>query len=258
MIGTDSVVDAPAEQPANVERNWLLTALTRDEYEELLSYLETVTLQRDQRLGPPHEPIPYVYFPQSGVVSIIKRMRDGAEVEVGTVGAEGMTGLAVALGGEEMPTECVVQIAGTAKRIKAPDLQALLRDQQAPVRQILFCYAQYLFDQVAQSVACDRLHSLEQRCARWLLMTHDRVGASQFELTHEHLASLLGVRRAGVTEVARVLQQAGAVEYRRGRMHILDRAPLEAMACECYQTMSADFDRLLGRAGRTRSGLSGG
>jgi CRP-like cAMP-binding protein len=256
MVDTGSISPAQAGQPRSVERNWLLSALTPDECAGLLPYLEAVTLSRDQRLGPPHESIPYVYFPESGVVSIIKRMRDGGEVEVATVGSEGMTALAVFLGGDEMPTECVVQIAGTAWRIKAPDLQALSRDEDAPVRQILLCYTQYLFDQMAQSVACDRLHSLEQRCARWLLMTHDRVGSSEFVLTHEQLAGLLGVRRAGVTEVASALQRAGAVEYARGKMHILDRAPLEARACECYHAMSADFDRLLGRAGRKRSIVS--
>jgi len=244
---------AYAGQPPNAERNWLLAALTPDEYTAILPYFESVMLSPDQRLGPPHEPIPYVYFPQSGVVSIIKRMRDGAEVEVGTVGFEGMTALAIFLGGDEMPTECVVQIAGTAKRITSRDLQAASRSPGGPLREILQCYAQYLFDQMAQSVACDRLHSLEQRCARWLLTTYDRVGSDRFALTHAHLAALLGVRRAGVTEAAGALQRAGAVEYSRGTMRIVDRARLELAACECYKTMRADFDRLLGRAGRGRS-----
>ena len=231
------------------ERNWLLGALNLEEHAALRPYLETVALAPGQRLGPPHEPIPYVYFPQSGVVSILKRMADGTQVEVGTVGAEGMSALAVFLGGDEMPTECVVQIGGLAKRIVAGDLQTLSQ-VGAPLHDILLCYTQYLFGQVAQSVACDRRHTLEQRCARWLLMTYDRVGAEAFTLTHEQLAGLLGVRRAGVSVTAEALRVAGAITYSRGTVRIVDRARLEATACECYRVVREDFDRLLGSAGR--------
>jgi CRP-like cAMP-binding protein len=239
--------DVPHEQ----ERNWLLSALTPGEYESLASCFETVTLSVGQRLGARLEPIPFVYFPQSGVVSILKRMADGTEVEVGTVGAEGMSALAVFLGGDEMPTECVVQVAGSASRISAADLQAA-SGQGAPLHEVLRCYTQYLFDQVLQSVACDRLHSVEQRCARWLLTTYDRVGASEFALTQEHLAALLGVRRAGISVAAEALRRDGAITYSRGKIRIIGPARLEAAACECYRVTHEDFDRLLGRAGRQR------
>jgi CRP-like cAMP-binding protein len=237
--------------PLETERNWLLAALTPEEHAAVAPRFETVRLEPGQRLGPSHEPIPYVYFPQSGVVSMLKRMADGTEVEIGTVGAEGMSALAVFLGGDEMPTECVVQIGGLAKRIAAADLQAVSREG-APLHDVLRCYAQYLFDQVAQSVACDRLHTVERRCARWLLMTYDRVGSGEFALTHEHLAGLLGVRRAGVSVAAEALRQSGAITYSRGRVRILDRERLEAAACECYRVTRDDFDRLLGRMGRQR------
>jgi len=239
------------QAPHGAERNWLLAALSPEEYLPLASCFETVTLAAGQRLGASHEPIPYVYFPQSGVVSILKHMADGTETEVGTVGAEGMSALAVFLGGDEMPTECVVQIAGAARRITATDLQAA-SVQGAPLHEVLRCYTQYLFDQVAQSVACNRLHSVEQRCARWLLMTYDRVGTDAFALTHEHLAALLGVRRAGISVAAEALRKAGAVAYSRGTVRILDPARLESAACECYRATREDFDRLLGRAGRRR------
>jgi CRP-like cAMP-binding protein len=235
----------------NHPENRLLAALSPEEAAALGPYLETALLAPDQRLGSPHEPIAYVYFPRSGVVSIVKRMADGTEVEVGTVGSEGMTGLAVFLGGTEMPTECVVQIGGLAARIAAGDLQALSREG-GPLREVLLCYTQYLFDQVAQSVACDRLHSLEQRCARWLLMTYDRVGAGEFALTQGQLARLLGVRRASVSVAAEALQRAGAIAYSRGKVRVLDRDRLEGAACECYRAVREDFDRLLGRAGRPR------
>lgn len=231
--------------------NHLLAALTPEEYAALAPYLDAVALTPGQRLGPPHESIPYVYFPLSGVVSILRRMTDGTEVEVGTVGREGMSALAVFLGGTEMPTECVVQLGGIAQRIRAGDLRALSREG-GPLRDVLLCYTQYLFDQMAQAVACDRLHSLEQRAARWLLMAHHRVGAGAFALTHEHLARLLGVRRAGVSGAAEALRAVGAIAYRRGTVRILDAARLEAAACECYRVGRDDFDRLLGRAGRQR------
>jgi len=231
------------------ERNWLLGALTPEEYAAVLPRFETVELAAGQRLGGPDEPIPYVYFPQYGAVSMIKRMRDGSEVEVGTIGYEGMTGLAVFLGGDEMPTACVVQIGGSARRIAARALQEISGDG-APLRPILLCYTQYMFDQVAQTVACDRLHSLERRCARWFLTTYDRLDSDEFLLTHDQLAALLGVRRAGVSVAAEALRQAGAITYMRGKVRIVDRERLLAAACECYHTVREDFTRLLGRAGR--------
>ena len=249
--GTTIVADTPTlSSPAYAsERNWLLAALSEIEYDELAPSIETVTLAAGQRLGPIHEEIPFVYFPQSGVVSMLKTMRDGTKVEVGTVGTEGMTGLAVFLGGDRMPTECVVQIAGTARRIHADALQEMSAEG-TPLRTILLCYTQYLFDQVGQSVACSTLHSLEQRFARWMLMTRDRVGTDAFLMTHEHLATLLGVRRAGVSEAAESLRQDGGIAYSRGRIRIADVPQVEAMACECYRATRDDFNRLLGGVGR--------
>ena len=243
----------PLNSPARpaAERNWLLGALTPEEYETVRPYLECVTLTPEQRLGPAHEAIPFVYFPQSGVVSLIRRMHDGTEIEVGTVGAEGMSGLGVYLGGDEMPTSCVVQIAGSAQRVSAANLQKLAR-AGGPLREVLACYAQYMFGQAGLAVACARLHSLDQRCARWLLTTHDRVGAGRFALTQEHLAALLGVRRAGISAAQQSLERLGAIKYARGKIEVLDRVALEGEACECYRADIADFDRHLGSAGRRR------
>ncbi len=254
-IRTANSADAVSARPTPssptyaTERNWLLGALSESEYADLAPHLQTVNLVAEQRLGPLHEDIPYVYFPQSGVVSILKRMSDGTQVEVGAIGSEGMTGLAVFLGGEQMPTECVVQIAGTANRIRPDALKEMSADG-TPIRSVLLCYTQYLFDQVGQSVACSTLHSLEQRFARWMLMTRDRGGTDSFLMTHEHLATLLGVRRAGVSEAAEILKQEGGIEYSRGRVRIIDVERVEAMACECYQATRDDFDRLLGKEGR--------
>ena len=155
-----------------------------------------------------------------------------------------------------MPTESVVQIAGTAKRIHAHQLREASR-AGGPLRDVLLCYTQYLISQMGQSVACSTLHSLEQRCARWLLMTRDRVGTDTFVMTHDHLANLLGVRRAGVSEVAEELRRAGGIEYTRGSIRIIDPAVIEAIACECYRATSEDFARLLGKAGRRVDAIPG-
>lgn len=253
--GLEDASAAGAAASAPSERNWLLGALTAEEYAIVLPHFETVELTAGQRLGPAHEAIPYVYFPQYGVVSMVKRMRDGSEVEVGTIGYEGMTAVAVFLGGDVMPTSCVVQVGGAARRITARALQDV-SGEGAPMRPILLCYTQYLFDQVAQSVACDRLHSLEQRCARWFLTTHDRLASDEFALTHEQLATLLGVRRAGVSVAAETLRKAGAITYMRGKVRVVDRERLLASACECYHTVREDFMRLLGRAGRVVPALA--
>ena len=240
----------PPQRRVELQRNWLLGSLSDNEYGLVAPHLETVNLKAGQRLGPLHEDIPLVYFPESGSVSMLKTMRDGTKVEVGTMGNEGMTGLAVFLGGDRMPTDCVVQIAGIAKRIHASKLQELSRDA-GPFRDVLLCYTQYLFDQVGQSVACNMLHSLEQRVARFILTTRDRVAENTFDMTHEVLASLLGVRRAGVTEAADSLRRAGGIEYSRGRVRILDAAAVEGTACECYRATREDFERLLGHMGRS-------
>jgi CRP-like cAMP-binding protein len=245
----DVKVDAVRADPS-AERNWLLAALSQREYHELSPHLSAVSLTAGQRLGPLHEGIPLVYFPQSGVVSILKTMRDGSKVEVGTIGNEGMSGLAIFLGGAQMPTECVVQIAGAAKRIHSERLQEL-SGAQGPLRDVLLCYTQYLIGQMGQSVACSTLHSLQQRFARWMLMTRDRVGDNVFAMTHDHLATLLGVRRAGISEVAEEVRRAGGIEYSRGRVRVTNPKAVEEMACECYWTTRQDFERLLGAFGRT-------
>jgi CRP-like cAMP-binding protein len=237
------------DRASQAERNWLLAALSEGEYVEVATHLATVTLAAGQQLGPAHEEVPLVYFPQSGVVSILKTMEDGTTVEVGTVGSEGMTALAVFLGGDEMSTECRVQIAGTARRIHAARLQEMSR-VGGPLHEVLQCYTQYLISQMGQSIACTSLHSIYQRFARWMLTTRDRVGSDSFVMTHDHLAQLLGVRRATVSEAAEALRRAGGIEYRRGRIRILDARALEAMACECHRTTRGDFERLLGKAGR--------
>ena len=233
---------------APAERNHLLRLLAAESpeaYAALVGAAERVPLALGTVLHAPQAPILYAVFPQSAVCSILMPMADGHEVEVGTVGHEGMVGLALFLAGTTSPTLCVAQIPGEALRVPGDAFRAAAAPG-TPLHRVMQHFAHYLFDQAAQTAACNRLHALEQRCARWLCMTHDRVGDSRFPLTQEFLARMLGVRRAGVTVVAGRLQDAGFIRYRRGGVRVLDRAGLEALACECYRADRADYARLLG------------
>jgi CRP-like cAMP-binding protein len=205
---------------------------------------EQVELEIGQVIAGAGEPFRHVYFPETAVFSIISRMADGA-VEVGTVGNEGMAGVAVFLDTEACVNETVAQIPGTAGRIESARFVdgAATRPE---LRRLLHRYTEAYLTQVAQTAACNRLHGIEARCARWLLMTHDRVGeAERFPLTQEYLAIMLGVRRAGVSLAAAALRDAGLIRYSRGAIRVVDRAGLEKAACECYGIVRRHFDRLL-------------
>ena len=227
------------------EPNGLLRALPLEEYERLLLQLTPVRLRLKQMLVEPDVPITDVYFVREGVCSMIATEQEGGDIEVGTIGPDGFIGLPVLHGADRMPYRIIVQIEGDAWRLSA-DVFTRVVDERPAVRKLLLRFAQYFADQTAQSVACNRLHTLEERCARWLLMTHDRVHGSAFELTHDFLSMMLGVRRAGVTVAMGALQSAGIVRYTRGRVQVLDRPRLEEASCGCYHITRTAFDRLLG------------
>jgi CRP-like cAMP-binding protein len=190
----------------------------------------------------------YVYFPRTVVFSTISIMEDGAAAEVGTVGDEGLTGLPAFLGVTSTPTQTLAQIAGDAGRIGVRAFQTAVAENDA-LHALMLRYTQAFMNQVAQTAACNRLHPLSERCARWLLMTDDRVAdVNGFFLTQEHLSYMLGVRREGVSAAAAALQAAGIIEYSRGHMRIIDRRRLEAASCECYAIVNTEHERLLGRA----------
>ncbi len=226
-------------------RNRLLAALPPEAYEQLPPVLEHVALSFKQTLQEPDIPMSHVYFPLSGVVSILVVLEDETSIEVATVGNEGMVGLPVFLGSDAMPTRSIVQIPGEALRMSSETFGQTLTHLE-PLRDILQRYTQAMFMLVAQSVACNRVHNISQRCARWLLTTQDRVGTNEFPLTQEFLSEMLGVRRAGVSEVASELQQAGLIRYHRGIITIMDREGLEARSCECYRIINEEFEHSLG------------
>jgi CRP-like cAMP-binding protein len=204
-------------------------------------------MSRGTVLSEPNEPIPFVYFPEGCVTSVIKVLSSGKRIEVGTAGLEGMAGVPVFLGADASPLLNVIQVSGHAQCMAADDLRRLASAGTA-LHLILQRYSQYQFNQAAQSIACNWMHRIEHRCARWLLMTHDRVGVDQFDLTHEYLATMLGARRAGVSQVAEALRAAGLIRYQRGKIAIVNRAGLERASCECYASDRADYQRLLADA----------
>jgi CRP-like cAMP-binding protein len=193
------------------------------------------------------EPISHVAFVLSGVVSIVTPALDddGGSIEVATVGNEGMVGLPLFLGTPRAALDAFVQVPGELLLMSARHFAQWLEDEPRLTR-VLNLYTQALITQIAQSSACNRLHPVQERCARWLLMTHDRVNSDSFSLTHEFLAQMLGVRRASVSTTAAALQGEGLIRYERGIIEILDRPRLEDAACECYQIIEKEYTRLVG------------
>lgn len=226
-------------------RNRLLRTITTLRYANFEGRLERVSVGVPDMLAKQGASFTHLWFPETCVISLVSVMTDGSSVEVGTIGNEGFAGLPAYLEADASETDTFCQIAGSALRLPVGDLIAAA-DASPPLRKLLGRYTQSYLSQVSQSAACNSAHDIEQRCARWLLMTHDRVdGANQFSLKQEFLAFMLGVRRAGVTIAAGNLQERGMIKYRRGLITIVDRAALERAACECYDIVRKQFDRLL-------------
>jgi len=223
--------------------NRLLGALPQTELQWILPELEAVYLEARQVVIDVNKPIQHVYFPDDGVISIVSVMRDGSVVEVATVGNEGMIGLPLFLKTNRTLGQAFAQVPGAAFRMSADAFRQAAT--MSVFNDLLHRYTQALFAQVAQTAGCNRLHLAEERFARWILMTHDRVGSDEFQLTQEFLAQMLGVRRATVSEVAAQAQKEGLIRYRRGHMSVLDRAGLETKSCECYAIIQAEYDRLI-------------
>jgi CRP-like cAMP-binding protein len=224
--------------------NRILAALPAEEYARLDPHLMPVTLALRQSIYKPLEPITHVYFPENAMISVVANMHGGESVEVGVVGREGITGLPALLGVDATPNESMVQLADGALKMRAEVAREEFRRGRV-FQDLILRYVQASTIQISQSVACNRLHSLVERLARWLLMTHDRAASDELALTQEFLSMMLGVRRAGVTEAAINLQADGYISYRRGHITILDRAGLEEASCECYRIVKAEYERIL-------------
>ncbi len=224
--------------------NQLLAALPDAEYQRLVPYLESVSLPLKQVLHKAGESIEYVYFPHRAIVSLIATPEKGSKVEVGLVGNEGVVGIPSVLGDNIATTTAMVQVADSGMRMEASLLKTEF-GQGGVVQSLLLRYTQALYALTLQNAACNRLHQIDERLARWLLLVCERVGSNELLLTHEFIAEMLGVRRAGVTEAANRLQQAGLIRYHRGRISILNRQKLEAASCSCYGIIKGEYARLL-------------
>lgn len=225
--------------------NRILAALPPEDYSRLLPHLRRADLTQGQTLHRPGEPVTEVYFPAGSVVSLLYLAQNGAEAEAGVVGNEGVVGVAAFLGGASMPHRAVVQIGGGAVRVPADALNAEF-GRCGALHDALLRFTQSLLVIASQAVLCSRAHRMDKRLAHWLLAVHDRAPSDVLPLTHEYIATVLGVRRAGVTEIAHHLQAEGVISYRRADIRVLDRAGLEAASCECYRVVRREQDRLLG------------
>ncbi len=229
---------------ADPHTNRLLSLLSPRDCARLRPYLHRISLEYRQSLYRANARIGFVYFIETGVGSLVNTMANGQAAEVGTIGNEGLVGLPIVFGDDRAPTSVYVQVPGAGLRMKATLFASELA-RSASMRTVMLRYAHAFFNQVAQSAACNHFHSLEQRCCRWLLMTHDRMQSDEFLLTQEFLAMMLGVRRTGVTAAAGALQRAGLIRYKRGNVSIIDRRGLKRRSCECYEISKGEFDRLL-------------
>lgn len=224
-------------------RNRMLSSIPADALERLRPHLEPVTLSNGQVLSRVGETVDFFYFAEQGLISRVKPMRDGRVIEVGAFGTRGMTTPHALLEVDRAVLDNIVLIPGTAHRIAREHLMREV-ERSAPLRNMIRNYAHYSLEQLAQTAACNALHSIEQRCCRWLLVAHDNACGDTFELTQELLSLMLGVQRTGVSTIAHQLKEAGLIDYSRGQMTIRNRQGIEETACECYQEMRLGVDRL--------------
>lgn len=225
-------------------QNRLLQALSNEEYRRFTAKLQPFHLTRGKVLYDAGDRADFVYFPLSGVVSLLSSTENGEVVEVGVIGNEGTTCIPVIRHAQEMPYRLLIQIPGEAVRCRAEAVrEEFVRGER--LHNLLICYTHSLFAQIAQSAVCNRFHMAEARFCRWLLCMHDRVESDTLPLTHEIISNMLGVERAHVSRIAQTLQTSGLISYKRGAISVLDRYGLEAGSCECYQIVKQQAARCL-------------
>lgn len=231
-------------------KNRLLAHLPAENYQRFFPLLEAIELPLGKILYHPRQRIDYVYFPNKSAVSMVNIFESGATVEVGLIGGDGMVGVSLLSGDDRSQHQAIVQIADGGWRMKANEFMTAL-ETNAELEKVVRRYSQALFIQVAQTAACNRLHTIVQRLARWLLLSQDRMESDTLNLTHEFLSTMLGARRAGVTLAAGTLQNSGLIKYRRGTVTIINRKKLEQASCECHRIVRDEYDRLLGKSAWT-------
>ena len=227
------------------KQNHLLAALPAEIFERLSPHLEQVSMPLGEVLYESGAQLYYVYFPTTAIVSLHYLLESGASAEIAGVGNEGVIGTSIFMGGNTTPSLATVQTAGSGYRLKARLMMEEF-NRAGPMMRLMLRYTQALMTQISQTAVCNRHHSIEQQLCRWLLLNLDRLPSMELTITQELIASMLGVRREGITEAAGNLQRAGLISYRRGHITVLDRPGLETHSCECYLVVRKEFQRLLG------------
>lgn len=233
-------------------QNHLLAALPAEAFEWLSPHLELIPMSLGQVIYESGCQLQHVYFPTTAIVSLHYVMENGASAEIAGVGNEGVLGISLFMGGDTTPTLSTVYTGGYGYRLKARLIMEEF-NRAGPLMRLMLRYTQALMTQISQAVVCNRHHSVEQQLCRWLLSTLDRLPSNELTITQELIASMLGVRREGITEAAGNLQRAGLISYRRGHITVLKRTGLESRACECYNVVKKEFHRLLSDAGAAKS-----
>jgi len=226
-------------------QNHLLGALPDEEFGRIESQLEFVQMPLGTVLYESGDKMSHVYFPTTAIISLLYIMENGGTAEIGIAGNNGLIGMALYMGGETTSSRAIVQRGGDAVRMKAADLRAEFA-RGGLFQDLLLRYTQSLMTQISQTAVCNRLHTIQQQLCRWLLINHDQLPADKLVMTHDLIANMLGVRREGVSQAAGRLQELGVIKYSRGTIYIVDRKGIESVACECYQVVSNEYDRLLG------------
>lgn len=233
-------------------QNYLLSALPEDVFERISPNLEMIPMPLGQVLYESGGQLQHVYFPTTAILSMHYIMESGASAEIAGVGNEGVLGISLFMGGNTTPSRATVQTAGSGFRLKGRLMMEEF-NRAGPMMRLLLRYTQALMTQMSQTAVCNRHHSVEQQLCRWLLLTLDRLPTNELTMTQELIAGMLGVRRESITETAVMLQRAGLISYRRGHITVIDRAGLEARACECYDVVKKEFHRLLNGEGSTKN-----
>ena len=233
--------------PAALLQNQLLAALPPADLARISDQMEAAPMPLGHVLYESGDQLQHVYFPTNSIISLLYVMEDGSSAEIAIVGSEGIVGISLFMGGETTPSRAIVQSAGQAFRVSSKVLKTEFH-RAGPLQEVLLRYTQALITQMSQTAVCNRHHSVEQQLCRWLLMSLDRLGSTELSMTQKLIADMLGVRREGVTEAAGKLQKLGLIEYSRGHIVVLDRAGVEKHACECYQVVKKEYERLLPRA----------
>ena len=247
LTGGEKHTTPEASDNGSRARNTILAALPRDTWTRLEPSLRRILLHQRDVIQESGAPVKYVYFIESGMVSLVVESHDGSQVEIGVTGREGVVGGLCLLGQDESFHRAIVQIPGSAFRIAADDLRAECQ-RSSDLRTATSEYSQLLMAQASQAALCNRLHTVEERLCRWLLTTRDRIHSDDLELTHEFIAHMLGTRRSGVTVALGILQQAGMVDMTRGRITLQDAAQVESCACECYGAIRRHFEEFENKA----------